>query len=425
MNLVRQKKILSERLNLMPLILVFILFALPATSAFSQVLAQWRGDEHRGIYPESAIASAWPESGPRLLWSSEMVGDGYGSPVILDGKLYICGAVDSNATLFVFSLDGKLLNSIPYGKEWMVNYIGCRNAPTITKDEIYLSTGLGDLVCLERNNYTLKWKVDGKSGFHNTLPLFGHAESPAVDGDLVFFNPGGKDTNVVALNRFTGKIVWVCKGDGERPGYNSPHIIHLPSRSVLVTFSAYALLGIDTKDGKLLWSHPQINLPVEEHRPGNGDTHSNTIWYEDGVIYYIAGDGNGAVKLKLSADGSSIEQVWRNPSVDNYMGGFIKTGNRIYSASDSKKRMVCLDAMTGMVTDSLKCGTGTMISDGNMLYYYNQRGEMNLVRPDAKTLELVSKFKVTMGTKEHFSHPVIGKGVLYLRHGKALMAWKI
>jgi hypothetical protein len=30
-----------------------------------------------------------------------------------------------------------------------------------------------------------------------------------------------------------------------------------------------------------------------------------------------------------------------------------------------------------------------------------------------------------MGTKEHFSHPVIGKGVLYLRHGKALMAWKI
>lgn len=419
------KRTMSFYPILMRHFLLCILLSLPVASAFSQVLAQWRGEEHRGIYPETVIPSAWPESGPALLWSSDLVGDGYGSPVILDGKLYICGAIDSTATLFVFSLDGKLLKSIPYGKEWMVNYVGCRNAPTITKEAIYLSTGLGDLVCLDRETYAEKWRVNGRSVFHNILPLFGHAESPAVDGDLVFFNPGGKYANVVALNRFTGKIVWVCSGDGERPGYNSPHIIHLPSRSVLVTFSAYALLGIDTRDGKLLWSHPQINLPVEEHRPGNGDTHSNTIWYEEGIIYYIAGDGNGAVKLKLSADGSSISQIWRNPAVDNYMGGFIKMGNRIYSCSDSKKRMVCVDAATGLVTDSLKCGTGTIISDGNMLYYYNQRGEMNLVKPSAKGLELLSKFKVTQGTKEHFSHPVINRGVLYLRHGKALMAWKI
>lgn len=419
------KRIVSYSPILMRHYLICILFSLPVASAFAQVLAQWRGDEHRGIYPETVIPSAWPESGPALLWSSDLVGDGYGSPVILDGKLYICGAIDSTATLFVFSLDGKLLKSIPYGKEWMVNYVGCRNAPTITKEAIYLSTGLGDLICLDRETYAEKWHVDGKQVFHNILPLFGHAESPAVDGDLVFFNPGGKYANVVALNRFTGKVMWVCGGDGERPGYNSPHIIHLPSRSILVTFSAYALLGIDTKDGKLLWSHPQVNLPVEEHRPGNGDTHSNTIWYEDGNIYYIAGDGNGAVKLALSADGSAISQVWRNPAVDNYMGGFIKLENRIYSCSDSKKRMVCVDAATGQVTDSLKCGTGTIISDGNMLYYYHQRGEMNLIHPAQKGLELVSKFKVTQGTKEHFSHPVINRGVLYLRHGKALMAWKI
>lgn len=419
------KRIMSYYPILIRHYLIYTLLSLPVISAFSQVLAQWRGDEHRGIYPETVIPSAWPESGPALLWSSDLVGDGYGSPVIHDAKLYICGAVDSTATLFVFSLDGKLLKSIPYGKEWMVNYVGCRNAPTITKEAIYLSTGLGDLVCLDRETYAERWHVNGKSGFHNILPLFGHAESPAVDGDLVFFNPGGKYANVVALNRFTGKVIWVCSGDGERPGYNSPHIIRLPSRSILVTFSAYALLGIDTRDGKLLWSHPQINLPVEEHRPGNGDTHSNTIWYEEGIIYYVAGDGNGAVKLKLSADGSSISQIWRNPAVDNYMGGFIKMGNRIYSCSDSKKRMVCVDAATGLVTDSLKCGTGTIISDGNMLYYYNQRGEMNLVRPDPKGLKLVSKYKVTQGTKEHFSHPIIDKGVLYLRHGKALMAWKI
>lgn len=391
----------------------------------SQTLAQWRGQDRKGIYPASARLTVWPEAGPKLLWSSDDIGDGYASPVCIDGKVYVCGAVDSTAFLFVFSADGRLLNKAPFGKEWMVNYIGCRNAPTVTAESIYLCTGLGSLVCLDRETLAVKWQVEGNKGFHNVLPLFGHAESPAVDGNLVFFVPGGRDTNVVALDRFTGKIVWICKGTGERPGYNSPLVIHLANRSLLVTFSAYTLMGIDTKTGQLLWTQAQDNVPPEKHGPGNGDTHSNTVWFEDGFIYYGAGDGNGAVKLKLAPDGSSIEQVWRNQSIDNYMGGFIKLGNFIYTCSDSKRSILTLDASTGLIADSLKCGVGTMISDGNVLYYYNQRGEMNLVRPEGKSPKAVSKFKVTRGTKEHFSHPVIDHGTLYLRHGKTLMAWEI
>lgn len=392
---------------------------------YPQALTQWRGADRRGVYPEALAMTTWPEGGPQLLWSSEEVGDGYGSPVVIDGKVYICGAIDSTVYLFIFTEEGKLLQKVPYGKEWMVNYVGCRNAPTITKEHIYLSTGLGDLVSLDRKTLSVQWKKSGKTDFHCVLPLFGHAESPAVEGDLIFFNPGGSDTNVVAMNRFTGEIVWVCKGDGERPGYNSPLVIHLPMRTILVTFSAYSLMGIDVRDGKLLWTDPQVNLPVSEHRPGNGDTHSNTVWYEDGAIYYIAGDGNGAVRLLLSQDGTTIRQVWRNPEFDNYMGGFIKQGNVIYSGRDSKKALFALNTLSGAFTDTLKCGIGTIISDGRMLYYYNQRGEMHLIHPGGDGLKVVGKFKVAQGTKEHFSHPVIEKGVLYLRHGRALMAWKI
>ena len=416
---------MTTNLNIFRTLLFAGLIVLMPAISFSQSLAQWRGADHRGIYPEPSALATWPEAGPALAWSSDKVGDGYGSPVILDGKVYICGTSDSTAILSVFTTDGKPLIRVPFGKEWTTNYVGCRNTPTITKDEIYLSTGLGDLVCLDRQTFNEKWRVNGKTGFHNSLPRFGHAESPAIEGDLVFFVPGGKDTNVVALNRFTGKIVWICKGDGERPGYNSPLIIHLPSRTILLTFSAYSFMGIDTRDGKLLWTHPQINIPVAEHVPGNGDTHSNTVWCEDGTIFYIAGDGNGAVKLRLSADGSSIEQVWRNPDIDNYMGGFIKKENTIYTCGDRKKAMFSLDASTGKISDSLKCGTGTMISDGRMLYYYNQRGEMNLVKTSGPKMELISKFRITQGTKEHFSHPVIDHGLLYLRHGKVLMVWKI
>ena len=107
------------------------------------------------------------------------------------------------------------------------------------------------------------------------------------------------------------------------------------------------------------------------------------------------------------------------------MGGFIKQGNNLYSCVSEKKQLKCLDAGTGMVTDSLKCGTGTIIFADNMLYYYNQKGEVRLIKPGPEKMVQAGFFKITAGTKEHFSHPVIHNGVLYIRHGNSLMAFDI
>ncbi len=107
------------------------------------------------------------------------------------------------------------------------------------------------------------------------------------------------------------------------------------------------------------------------------------------------------------------------------MGGFIKTGDRIYTGSDSKRVLLTVDANSGQIVDSLKIRTGSIAFADNMLYYYNQRGEMNLIKPEPAKPELISAFKITAGTKEHFSHPVISNGILYIRRGTALMAYDI
>jgi outer membrane protein assembly factor BamB len=266
--------------------------------------------------------------------------------------------------------------------------------------------------------------ADMEKELHGRLPYHGHSESPLVNGNLVYLVPGGVDTNIVAFDRFSGKIVWISKGLGYGSAYNSPALITLPERKILVTFTAYALIGLDAATGELHFSHDQVNIPVAERKPGMGDTHSNSIWFEDGCIYYFAGDGNGAVKLKLSDDGRKIEQVWRNPTVDNYMGGFIKDGNLIYSCLFEKRKLITMDSRDGSVIDSLAIGRGNIISDGNFLYYYNLRGEVNRVKPGERP-SVTGMFKVTEGTKEHFSHPVIDKGVMYLRHGNTLMAYRI
>ena len=391
----------------------------------SEFISQWRGIERNGIYAETNLLSSWPATGPALLWENGNIGNGYGSPTITADRIYICGEIDTTGYLFAFDHKGNLMWKSGYGNEWVLNYQGARCAPTVAGDLVYVSSGLGNIACFDAKNGERKWFVDMLKDLHGRFTLFGHAESLLVDGDKVFLVPGGADTNVVAFNRFTGKIIWICKGQGEIPGYNSPYMIRLPERTVLVTFSAYSMLGIDAKTGELLWTHNQVNIPVAERKPGNGDTHSNTILYENGFIYYIAGDGNGAVKLELSGDGKQIRQIWRNKGIDNYMGGFVKIGNYLYSCVSEKKKLVSIDANSGQVIDSLKVGTGTIILSDGSLYYYNQKGDMDLVKPDQGKLKLLSSFRITAGTKEHFSHPVIHDGVLYIRHGKVLQAYSI
>jgi outer membrane protein assembly factor BamB len=396
------------------------------TISQSQIIYQWRGNDRKGIYNEHELLKIWPSAGPQLLWSVDNIGNGYGSPTITNDRIYITGEIDTVAYLFALDLKGKLIWKSDFGKEWVKTFPGSRSAPTVDGELIYITSGMGNLACFDAKTGVRKWFVDMMNDLHGQFIMHGHSESPLIDGEKVFLVPGGRDTNVVAFNKFTGKILWICKGKGERPAYNSPLLIKLKDRNLIVTFSAYNLMGIDTKNGELLWVHEQDNTPLDKRgQMGWGDTHSNTAWYENGFIYYIAGDGNGAVKLQLSADGKEIKQVWRNQDIDNYMGGFIVSGNTIYSCVSEKKGLRTIDANTGKVIDSLKCGTGTIISAEDMLYYYNQKGEMFLIKPDPAKPEIVSNFKITAGTKEHFSHPVIKDGVLYLRHGKVLLAYDI
>jgi hypothetical protein len=78
-----------------------------------------------------------------------------------------------------------------------------------------------------------------------------------------------------------------------------------------------------------------------------------------------------------------------------------------------------------VLTDSLRIGSGAIISADNMLYYYTQKGDMMLLSFNQGKIDKVSSFKIKEGTMQHFSHPVIHEGVLYQRHGNTLMAFDI
>ena len=403
---------------------IISLFALFSCVQKKVEISEWRGPNRSGIYNETNLLKEWPEDGPKLIWSNEEIGNGYGSPVFTGDVFYITGETDSTAYLFKFKTDGSLLWKKPFGNEWVVNWSGSRSAPTVVGTDVYVLTGKGDLSCLDAVIGDKKWSLNILEKYSGINTRFGLAEAIYVDGDKIYCMPGGTEHNVVALNRHTGDLIWSSKALGERPGYNSPQMINLPERKILVTFSAYHLIGIDAETGELLWSHEQTNTKPEERGPGIGDTHANTILYENGFIYYVAGDGNGGVKLQLSEDGKSISEVWINKDFNSYMGGIVKVGDKIFGDSATKQLLNVADANTGAITDSLKVGHGSVIAADNLLYFYSFGGKVRLIDYSNKLTQL-SEMKITMGTKEHFAHPVIHRGVLYVRHGNALMAYDI
>jgi hypothetical protein len=104
----------------------------------------------------------------------------------------------------------------------------------------------------------------------------------------------------------------------------------------------------------------------------------------------------------------------------------VKIGNYVYGSGDNNKYWFCVDWKTGEIKykdKSLPIGV-TIAADG-MLYCYSDRGDMALVRATPEKFDLKSKFSITLGTDQHWAHPVIYDGVLYVRHGNTLMAYKI
>lgn len=386
---------------------------------------EWRGRDRAGIYYEKGLLKKWPESGLKELWTIDDTGDGFVSPVFAGQYFYITGETDSVTSLYCYNLKGELQWKTDLGREWMKSHPGTRSAATIAGDLIYTGTGKGNLYCVNRKNGKILWSKDLVKDFQGVLPLHGHSEAALVCGDKVFWTPGGKKYNVVALNRFTGDLIWQNRGFGERSAYNSPKLIRLQSRNIVAAFSAYHLMGFDAETGELLWSHEQDNYPPEKRTLGYGDTHSNTLLYDNGSIYYVEGDGNCAVRLDLSADGSTIKIIWRNKRMDGFMGGVVKIGDYIYSSASSSPNLFSANIATGMLVDSVRAGSGALIAADNMLYYYTQKGEMILFGYDNGKLTRISSFRVLRGNSPHFAHPVINDGNLYIRHGKVLMAFDL
>ena len=396
------------------LLTVFLFFS--GNESWGQEVIQWRGNR-TGVYNETGLLKSWSESGPQLLWHYDGLGEGHSSVAIASDKMYVTGETEGKGYIYEFDLSGKLLNKKEYGKEWAESYNGTRGTVTASEGKLYFISGYGDIICVDQRTLDIVWKKSMMNDFGGSNITWGICESPLiVDGKLIA-SPGGSEHNIVALDKNTGALLWSCPGDGDLSAYCSPLYVSDQQVPQVVTMMAKHIIGIDAATGKKLWSYENINRHA---------VHRNIPVYADNMLLCTSGYGKGSVMLRLTDGGRNVEKVWEDAQLDSRIGAMVKAGNYAYGSGDANKYWFCVDWQTGeRKYKENKIGVGNVNFADGMLYCYSERGELALVKATPSGFDVLSLAKVTLGTDQHWAHPIIYKGVLYLRHGNTLMAYKI
>lgn len=396
---------------------IFLITLLLPLFLSAQKNIQWRGTDRSGIYHEQGLLKQWPEAGPTLKWHYDDLGEGHSSVAIDADKIYLTGLKEDKGYVYVFDLNGKLLNSKEYGPEWNESYNGPRGTVTVNDSKIYLTSGFGFLYCLDQNTLNLIWKKDFLKEFNADNIRWGINEAPLVVENMVIATPGGTNGNIVAFDKNTGELVWSSAGEGDLSAYCSPLYIGDQTIPQIVTITANHVISVDAKTGQKLWSVPKTN---------QWSVHANTPVYADGMLLCTSGYGGGSVMLRLVDGGKNVEKVWESTELDNRLGSMVKVGNYVYGSGDKNRYWFCADWNTGEIKFKQNgYAMGNIIADDGMLYCYTDRGNMLLAKATPEKFDVVSKFPIPLGTAQHWAHPVLYNGLMFVRHGSSLMAYQV
>jgi outer membrane protein assembly factor BamB len=400
----------------------------------TQDISEWREEARTGVSSETGLMEKWPEEGPALIWSNENLLSGYSSVTFGKNSIFLTGSDGQNDFLFAIDNNGKIKWQTLYGRSWTKSNPEARCTPTVDGDRIYVSSGFGDLACIDGSSGKIVWSVKASEIYKGTFGDWGIAESLIVDGDKVYFTPGGQETMTIALNKNTGDLVWKSPGINDGPAYVSPLMVDYQGKRMIVDVSLHNIFAVDASDGSIMWKVNHVDsLDARksiEVWPDAPFIKCVTPLYHDGKIYMTGGYNHGSMMLKLAEDGKNANVAWRDSILDVHHGGVVLVNGYIYGSNwrnNSDGNWCCLDWNTGkkMYEEHWK-SKGSIISAGGMLYILDEKsGNVGLIKANPEKFDLVSSFRVKTGSGPYWAHLVINNGNLYVRHGKALMVYNI
>lgn len=389
--------------------------------------AQFRGPHRSGKFDETGLLKKWPDAGPQLLLKVEGIGKGYSSVIATDQYIFATGMTDTLDYLSCITPDGKIKWRVPYGRSWVKSFPETRGSATVEGDRVYVISGTGQLSCLNVADGSTRWKVNVDKDYESEWHIWGVSESPLIVDDKVICSPGGKKTSIVSFDKMTGKEVWKSASVGGPRCYVSPTIYEYKQFRYILAATGTDLVALEPTTGKVAWTFKYWD-GAKWDQPGL--IWANTPVIKGRDIFISKGYDYRNVMLEMSEDGKSVKEKWSNLVLDNHHHGLIELNGNIYGSNwenNSKGKWVCMDWQTGAVKYENEWNTkGAMIFADGLLYVMEEKsGTVGLVNPNPNSFEVVSSFKLNGGSGPFWSHPFIGNGKLYLRHGDVLFVYNI
>jgi len=393
----------------------------------AQTISEWRPDNRTGLSSETGLLKSWPAEGPKLLWTNLELTKGYSSVSFGLNTIYTTGIKNTDDVLYALDMNGKLLWQTVMGRAWNESFPESRSTPTVEGNRVYTCSGFGDIACIDGMNGKIIWSYKGSEMNKGTYGAWGIAESLLIDGDKLYFTPGGPETMTIALNKTTGDVVWKSASLNDKPGYVSPILISYAGIKMIVNVSMNYLFAVDASTGDIIWK-----TGMERSESMKWDLiNCVTPLYADGKVYVTSGYDCGGMMVQLGDDGKSAAKVWTDKVLDVHHGGVVLVDGYLYGSNwlnNSTGNWCCIEWKTGkkMWEEKWNC-KGSIIAAEGMLYIYDEKkGNVGLLKASPEKFDLVSSFQVTQGEMGPFwAHPVIHNGILYIRHSNALMAYDV
>jgi outer membrane protein assembly factor BamB len=377
---------------------------------------QWRGPQRTGVAPANIAPAAWPET-PTLKWK-QSVGEGYSSPVVDGGRIFVHHRQDPDEIVTAFDLvSGKPLWTARYPATFNKSQYAARmskgpfSTPLVANGRLFTLGTTAVLTSFDAKTGDVKWRKDWSNEISTARMFTGTAMSPVIADGLLIVHVGDDDAGAFrAFDPATGAEKWTLPGHG--PGYASPVI----RGSQLITMTDKAVVGVNLTSGALLW---QIPFPDEWNENIVTPTFTNDILIVSGVR-------KGTFGYRLNASGAPT-QVWHNPELPMYMSSPVVDGNFVYGFSNRRKgQLFCLDAATGTAkwaTEGRAAMNASLVSAGPNLVVLTTEGELLVVRRTTEKYDELRRYKVA--DAQTWAQPVLLGDQMVIRDASSVALWSL
>jgi outer membrane protein assembly factor BamB len=383
---------MPARLSIVISVFIFFLFS---CSTPTQNWTHFRGSKMDG-HAEVEKAPIYWDAQTNVQWKAEVKGTGWSSPVVFGNQVWITSATDDGKEFYVLCYDlesGNLLyentlftNANPQRIHSTNSY--ATPTPCIEEGYVYVHFGSFGTACINTRNFEVVWKRDDLPCNH----MQGPASSPVLHRNMLIIHlEGTEDPYVIALNKKSGETIWKSVRPADiydhlepvyRKSYQTPIVIEVNGRELLISNSAYMCFAHDVCTGEVIWTIEYgYDSTVSQPLFWNGIVYVNSGWiFKDNTPFFTR---QYAVDPTGEGDVTGTHVKWMYEEEVPQIPTPVIVEGKMYMVHD-RGMVTCLDATTGTVLWKEKLAgsfNASPVFAAGKIYFFNVKGECTIINP--------------------------------------------